>query len=65
MARIEETIVNERRGRYVISTDRTRLDLEVVHDYLSRQSYWAVGRSLETIRRSVENSVSRTFVSGM
>lgn len=58
MARVEETIVNEQRGDYVISTDRTRLDLEVVHDYLSNQSYWAVGRSLETIRRSIENSVS-------
>ena len=58
MARVEETIVNERRGHYVISTERARLDLEVIHDYLSKQSYWAVGRSLETIRRSIENSVS-------
>ena len=53
-----ETVVNERRGPYVISTDRARLDLEVIHGYLSEQSYWAVGRSLETVRRSVENSVA-------
>lgn len=58
MARVEETVVNERRGPYVISTDRARLDLEVIHDYLSRQSYWATGRSVETIRRSIENSVA-------
>src|SRR3954471_10983303 len=58
MARVEETGVNERRGRYVISTDTARLNLEILHDYLSRQSYWAVGRSLETIRRSIENSVA-------
>jgi len=47
-----------RRGEYTISTDRARLDLVVVHDFLARQSYWATGRSLETIRRSIENSVA-------
>lgn len=46
------------RGEYSISTDRARLDLEVVHDYLSQESYWAKGRSMETIRRSIENSVA-------
>jgi GNAT superfamily N-acetyltransferase len=47
-----------RRGVYSISTDRARLDLEVIHDYLSKESYWAKGRSMETIRRSIENSVA-------
>ncbi len=42
---------------YTITDDRNSVDLAVVHDYLSRQSYWAVGRSLETVRRSVENSL--------
>ncbi|HEV2912732.1 MAG TPA: GNAT family N-acetyltransferase [Pyrinomonadaceae bacterium] len=47
-----------RRGEYSISTDAQRLDLEVVHDYLATKSYWATGRSMETIRRSIENSVA-------
>ena len=47
-----------RQGVYSISTDRARLDLEVIHDYLSKESYWAKGRSMETIRRSIENSVA-------
>lgn len=46
------------RGEYRISTDRERLDLDVIYDYLSLQSYWAKGRSRETIRRSIENSVA-------
>src|SRR4051812_39218232 len=46
------------RGEYLISTDKARLDLEVIHDYLSKESYWAKGRSMETIRRSIENSVA-------
>lgn len=47
-----------RRAGYVISTDQSRLDLKVIHDYLSNTSYWAVGRSFETVKRSVENSLS-------
>ena len=46
-----------RRGDYLISTDRERLDLTVIHDYLARESYWAQGRSVETVRRSIENSL--------
>jgi nitroreductase/GNAT superfamily N-acetyltransferase len=42
---------------YTITDDRNSVDLAVVHDYLSRSSYWAAGRSLETVRRSVENSL--------
>jgi GNAT superfamily N-acetyltransferase len=52
-------MINEyRRDDYVISTDRARLDLNVIHDYLSNSSYWAVGRKLETVKRAVENSLS-------
>jgi GNAT superfamily N-acetyltransferase len=46
------------RGEYSISTDRARLDLDVIYDYLSGQSYWAKGRSRETIKRSIENSLA-------
>ena len=45
------------RGDYVISTERERLDVDLIHDYLSNSSYWAVGRSVETVRRSIENSL--------
>jgi GNAT superfamily N-acetyltransferase len=47
-----------RRGDYLISTEPVRLDVEVIHDYLSNSSYWAAGRSLESVRRSIENSVA-------
>jgi GNAT superfamily N-acetyltransferase len=47
-----------RRGDYLISTDMARLDFDVIHGYLSGESYWAKGRSIETIRRSVENSLA-------
>ncbi|HEX8706824.1 MAG TPA: GNAT family N-acetyltransferase [Pyrinomonadaceae bacterium] len=47
-----------RRGDFVISTDPSRLDLTVVHDYLSQVSYWATGRPLETVERSIKHSLA-------
>ena len=46
-----------RRGDYLISTDPSMLDLDVVHGFLQR-SYWAAERPLETVKRSVERSLS-------
>ena len=46
-----------RRGDYIISTDPSLLDLDVVHGFLQR-SYWAAERPLETVKRSVERSLS-------
>ena len=45
------------KGEYTISTDRGRVDLAVVHRYISEESYWGKGRSTEVVRRSIENSL--------
>lgn len=45
------------KGEYAISTDRGRVDLAVVHRYISEESYWGKGRSMEVVRRSIENSL--------
>ena len=44
-------------GDYVISTDSSRLDVELIHDFLSKTAYWASGRTLEVVERSIENSL--------
>jgi len=44
------------RGEFVISTDRDRLDLDAVHDYIST-SYWAAGMPRSVLERAVENSL--------
>lgn len=44
------------RDGYLISTNASMLDLEVVHGYLSR-SYWAAGVPEDVVRRSIENSL--------
>ena len=43
-------------GTLTVSTDPARLDLDVIHGYLSR-SYWARGIPRETVERSVRGSL--------
>lgn len=42
---------------YTLSTDPSRLDIDVVHTYLSEHSYWARGRSRSVVERSIEHSL--------
>jgi N-acetylglutamate synthase-like GNAT family acetyltransferase len=43
-------------GDYEISTDPARVDVGMVHEFLTN-SYWAKGILLETVRRSIEHSI--------
>lgn len=45
-----------KRGDYTISYDPERLDLGVVHGFLTT-SYWALGVSEDVVRRSIEHSL--------
>jgi GNAT superfamily N-acetyltransferase len=45
------------RNGYVISDDPGRVDVEAVHRYLCDESYWARGRPLEIVRRSIAGSL--------
>ena len=47
-----------RRDEYVISTDRARLDVKLIHEFLSGSSYWAQGRPREAVERSIEHSLA-------
>lgn len=40
-----------------ISTDTSRLDVGRIHRWLSEQSYWAQGRTLDAVRESIANSI--------
>ncbi len=47
----EETI-----DGYLYSTGKDKLQFDVIHDYLSKESYWAQGISKEILKRVIENS---------
>lgn len=42
---------------FYISTDKSKLNLSFIHDYLSNRSYWAKGRTMEVVERSIDNSL--------
>ena len=50
---------------YQISTARDRMDLDFIHSYLSREAYWAKGRSREKVLKSMENSLCFGMYDGM
>lgn len=47
----------EQRGDYLLSFEKERLQLDIIEDFISEQSYWAQGRSSDVIKRSIQNSV--------
>lgn len=51
------------RDQYVISTDKERLDREVIHHFLNT-SYWANGIPLETVQRAIEHSLTFGLYNG-
>lgn len=40
-----------------ITTDKSCLNIDIIHEYLSNRSYWAKGRSRDIVKRSIENSL--------
>lgn len=48
--------MNLTRDSYELTDDKSRLDLDVIHGLLSA-TYWAAGRSHETIQKGIEHSV--------
>jgi GNAT superfamily N-acetyltransferase len=45
------------RDEFTISTDKSRLQPEEIHRFLSQESYWAKNRTYEQTLRAIENSI--------
>lgn len=42
---------------FIFSDDKSKIDVVAVHLFLSTKSYWAEGIPLQTVKRSIENSL--------
>jgi hypothetical protein len=42
---------------YWASDDPELIDVDLVHDWISSQSYWAAGRPRDVMARSIEHSL--------
>lgn len=49
--------IDVHQGEYYISSDKTRLDLNAIHDYLSKESYWAQNIPFDIVQKSVTGSL--------
>jgi len=49
-------IMEWRKGNYLVSTDKNKIDTTAVHHFLSR-SYWAEGISSEIVKKGIDNSL--------
>jgi len=53
---VPHAAIESRRGEFLISTDRARLDLDVIHGFLTN-CYWAKGIPRDVVARSIEHSL--------
>ena len=53
----ENDLIEMHRGDFLLSTDKDRLQRDVIEDFLSKQSYWAAGRPTQVITQSLQHSV--------
>ena len=42
---------------FIISTDKNKLNLTYIHQFLSNKSYWAEGIPFDIVKKSIENSL--------
>lgn len=49
-------MIRELDGGYELDDDPARIDVDAVHDYLANESYWAEGRSHETVARLIREA---------
>ena len=52
------TIIIERDFQdFFISSDKAKIDVETVYQFLDKESYWSKGIPFETVRTSIEHSI--------
>ena len=51
-------IIEQPFGDFLISTDKSRLDVIAIHDFLSKHSGWSDNIPLERVRISIDNSLN-------
>lgn len=54
---MNDVLYERDRGDVVVSTDRTRLDVDLIHTVLA-STYWAANIPREVVLRSIENSLA-------
>ena len=51
-------IITERKGDFLITTNKSKLDLKVIHNFLANESYWSKNIPFEIVKTATENSLN-------
>ena len=51
-------IFEENKNEFLISTDKNKLDIPMIHDFLTNESGWSDGIPLERVKKSIDNSLN-------
>ncbi len=54
----ELKIKETHKNGYTISTDKNRLDVTSIHQFLSNKTEWSYGIPMGTLKTSIENSLN-------
>ena len=44
------------KNKFIISTDKSKLNIQFIHNYLSNESYWAKNIPVNTVKKSINGS---------
>lgn len=51
-------IVEKYKNEYLISTDQAKLDVKLIHHFLSKESGWSNGITFDKVKKSIDNSLN-------
>ncbi len=51
-------IITEQKGDFIITTDKSKLDLKAIHNFLANESYWSQDIPFEVVKAAVDNSLN-------
>ena len=51
-------LITVKKGDFLITTDKTKLDIELIHHFLSTQAYWCKGIPIDKVQTAAENSLN-------
>jgi GNAT superfamily N-acetyltransferase len=49
--------MEEKHGGFTISNEKDKIQLDVVHRYLTEEAYWTTGRTREMTKKTIEHSL--------
>ncbi len=48
-------------GNFTITTDKSKMDVDAIHDFLSKYSGWSDNIPFGTVKTSIENSLNLDY----